>query len=118
MPNRHHLSPGNSLHVADECCCVLGPLAPSVDMSALAWTFAMTAQIDCECREAVARHPEGEALVSSRVLAKSVHNRKGDSCTRSRPGPVRELGTVGRVDRAFAGERALSRQGDRSLSGS
>jgi hypothetical protein len=87
-------------------------------MSAWAGTLAMTAQIDCECREAVARHPEGEALVSSRVLAKSVHDREGDSCTRFGPGTVREPGTVGRVDRAFAGERALSRQGDRSLSGS
>src|SRR5216684_2978583 len=118
MPNRHHLAPGNSLHVADECCRILSPLAPFVDMSALTRTLAMTAQIDCECRETVARHPEGEALVSTRMLAKSVHDGESDSCTRFGPGTVRELGTVGRVDRAFAGERALSRQGDRSLSGS
>src|SRR5258706_1952051 len=114
MPNRHHLSTGNSLDVPDECCCVLSPLAPSVDISAWAGTSAMTAQIDCECGETVPRHPEGEPLVSSRVLAKSVHDREGNSCACFGPSTVRELGAVGRVDRAFAGERALSRQGVRS----
>src|SRR5258708_38673037 len=118
MPDGHHLSTGNSVHVPDECCCVLSPLAPSVDMSAWAGTLAMTAQIDCECRETVARHSEGEALVSSRVLAKPVHDREGDPSTCFGPGTVREPGTVRRVDGAFAGERALSRQGDRSLLGS
>src|SRR6266568_4861133 len=118
MPDGHHLATGNSLDVADECCCVLSPLAPFVDMSAWAGTLAMTAQIDCECRETVTRHSEGEALISPRVLAKPVHNREGDPCTRFGPGTVRKLRAVGRGDRAFAGERALSRQGDRSLSGS
>src|SRR5260370_9581846 len=115
MPNRHHLSAGNPLHVPDECCCVLSPLAPFVDMSAWAWTFAMTPEIDCECRESMARHPEGEPLVPSRVLAKSVHDRKGDSSTCFGPGTVRQLGAVGQVDRAFARERAPIRQGDRTL---
>src|SRR5260370_18225235 len=90
MPNRHHLSPGNPLHVPDECCCVLSPLAPFVDMSAWAGSIAMTAQIDSECREAVTRHSEGEALVSSRVLAKPVHNREGDTSTCFGPRAVRE----------------------------
>src|SRR5258706_4586214 len=118
MPDGHHLSTGNSLHVSDERCSVPSPLAPFVDMSAWAGTIAMTAQIDCEGRETVARHSEGEALISSRVLAKPVHDREGDPSTCFRPGTVRELGTVRRVDGAFAGERPLSRQGDRSLSGS
>src|SRR5260370_9507462 len=118
MPKRHHLSTGNALHVPHKCCRVLSPLAPFVDMSSWAGTLAMTAQINRECRETVPRHPEGEALVSPRVLAKSVHDRERDSGTRFRPGTVRELGTVSRVDRAFAGDRAVSRQGNRSLSGS
>src|SRR5258708_36004803 len=118
MPDGHPLSTGNSLHVTDECCCVLSPLAAFVDMSAWDGTLAMTAQIDCECSEAVTRHSEGEALISSRVLAKPVHNREGNPSTCFGPSPVRELGTVRRVDGAFAGERALSRQGDRSLLGS
>src|SRR4029077_12902629 len=118
MPNRHHLSAGNSVYVVDECRSVLSPLAPLVDMSAWAGTLAMTAQVDCEGGETEAGHPECESLVPSRVLAQSVHDRKGDRRTRFRPRPVRELGAVGRVYGAFAGERALSGQGDRGPSGS
>jgi hypothetical protein len=116
MSEWHHFSAHNALEVFHERSHVVRPLRPSPNVAARARALAMAAQVNGECPKPVSRHRLREALVPTRMVAKTMHDRERHLGVGFGPRAVRQLGSIGGRYRPFPGEGAFSRQGGRSLS--
>ena len=115
MPQRDDLTGHLLFHVADEGRGVVDPLRPRVDVAALPVAVAMPAKVDGVRGHPMPGHPARESFVAAAVLAKAVDDSEGDLGVCKRPHPIRQLGSVGRVEVVFCGQGALRRQDGRTL---
>jgi hypothetical protein len=98
VAKRSDFAAGYPLHISDECCSVVGPLRPGIDVTALTRAHAMAAKVDGEGAHAVACHSFGKSGIAARVLTQAMHYGKGNVGAGLRPGAIGEFCPVGRLD--------------------
>src|SRR3982074_2106490 len=85
MADGDYFPTGDALDMSHEGGRVIGPLRPSVDVSALPRALAVPAEVHGKGGVSVPRHPQRKALVAPGVVAEPMHHCERD--LRARPWP-------------------------------
>ena len=88
MADGDYFPTGDALDMSHEGGRVIGPLRPSVDVSAPPRALAVPTEIDRKGGVPVPRHPQREALIAPGVVAEPVQHRERDLCARPWPSAI------------------------------